>query len=74
MALLPVWCPVLQTYVTRVTDSAGCVAAVFCPEFDRSSRTCRMKREALRYGAFSPLVAAMPDNPVADLFARCTMS
>jgi hypothetical protein len=74
MAFRSIWCPVLQGYVARVTDPAGCVAAVFCCEFDRPTRTCRMKREAVRYGAFSPLMAAQSDNPVVDLFTRCGMS
>jgi hypothetical protein len=74
MALRSIWCPVLQRYVTRVTDPDGCVAAIFCSEFDRTTRTCRMKREALRCGAFAPLTTAQLDNAVADLLARCRMS
>jgi hypothetical protein len=74
MALRSIWCPVLQSYVTRVTDPAGCVAAVFCSEFDRTTRTCRMKLEAFRYGAFSPLMPAHLDAAVADRIARCRMS
>jgi hypothetical protein len=74
MPLRSIWCPVLQSYVTRVTDPAGCVAAVFCSEFDRTTRACRMKREAVRYGAFSPLMTAPLDDAVADRLARCRMS
>jgi hypothetical protein len=73
MALKSTWCPVLQGYVTCVTDPAGCVAAVFCAEFDRSSHTCRMKREAYQYGAFSPLATAGFNDSVNDLLARCPM-
>jgi hypothetical protein len=74
MALRSIWCPVLQSYVTRVTDPAGCVAAVFCSEFERTTRACRMKREAFQYGAFSPLMTAPLDAAVADRLARCGMS
>ena len=74
MALRSIWCPVLQSYVTRVTDPAGCVAAVFCSEFDRTTRACRMKREAFRYGAFSQLMTAPLDDAVADRLARCRIS
>ena len=74
MALRPIWCPVLQSYVTRVTDPTGCVAAVFCAEFERTTRACRMKREAFRYGAFTPLIGAPLDAAVADRLARCQMS
>ena len=74
MALRPIWCPVLQSYVTRVTDPAGRVAAVFCSEFDRKTRACRMTREAFRDGAFSRLMTAPLDDAVADRLARCRMS
>jgi len=74
MALRSIWCPVLQSYVTRVTDPSGCVAAVFCCEFDRTTRACRMKREAFRCGAFTPLIGAPLDAAVADRLARCRMS
>ena len=73
MALQPTWCPVLQGYVTRVTDSTGWVAAVLCSELDRSHRVCRMKREALRVGAFVTLFPLSPDDAVADLVTRCPM-
>lgn len=74
MALRSIWCPVLQGYVARVTDPAGCVAAVFCAEFDRATRACRMKREAFEYGAFSPLMTAPLDDAAADRLAHCRMS
>ena len=73
MALKSTWCPVLQGYVTRVTDPAGGVAAVFCAEFDRASRTCRMKREAYRYGAFPALTTTTADDAVDQLLAQCPM-
>jgi hypothetical protein len=73
MAMESTWCPVLQNYVTRVTDSAGWVAAVFCPELDRSHHTCRMKREAVQYGAYLTLFPPSPDDSVADLVTRCPM-
>lgn len=74
MAIESTWCPVLQSYVTRVADSAGWVAAVFCPELDRSGHTCRMKREAFQYGAFVTLFPPSPDDSVADLVTRCPMA
>jgi hypothetical protein len=73
MALKSTWCPVLQGYVTQVTDPAGCVAAVFCAEFERSSRTCRMKREAYQYRTFSALTTATAVDALNDRRAHCTM-
>ena len=74
MAFESTWCPVLQSYVARVTDSTGWVAAVFCPELDRTRHTCRMKREAFHYGSFMTLFPPSPDDSVADLVARCPMA
>jgi len=74
MALETTWCSVLQSYVTQVTDADGWVAAVFCPELDRSRHTCRMKREAVRYGASQLLFPPSPDDSVAELVTRCPMA
>lgn len=74
MAIESTWCPVLQSDVTRVSDSSGWVAAVFCPEFDRSRHTCRMKRDAFEQGAFMLLFPPSPDEPIGDLVSRCPMA
>jgi hypothetical protein len=74
MAMESTWCPVLQSYVTCVTDSDGWVAAVFCPELDRSRHTCRMKREALLFGALQSLFPPSAEASVADLVAKCPMA
>ena len=74
MAFESTWCPVLQGHVTRVTDSTGWVAAVLCPELDRSHHTCRMKREAFQYGAFVTIFPPSPDDSVANLVTRCPMA
>ncbi len=74
MALRSSWCPVLQSYVTRVTDLEGALAAVFCSEYEKSTRTCRMKRETLDRGPLSQLMKRASENPLADTMARCTMS
>lgn len=74
MAIESTWCPVLQHDVTRVTDSSGWVAAVFCPELDRSRHICRMKRDAFEQGAFMMLFPPSPDDSVGDLVSRCPMA
>jgi hypothetical protein len=73
MALESTWCPVLQNQITCVTDSAGWVAAVLCPELDRSHHTCRMKREAFQYGAFLTLFSASAVDAFVDVVSRCRM-
>jgi hypothetical protein len=73
MAIRSSWCPVLQGYVTRVTDLEGSVAAVFCSEYQKATRTCRMKREALDCGPLAQCMKLASENPLGDSLARCTM-
>jgi hypothetical protein len=73
MAIRSSWCPVLQSHVTRVTDLEGSVAAVFCSEYQKATRTCRMKREALDCGPLSQFMRLASENSLADSLARCPM-
>ncbi len=74
MAINSSWCPVLQSYVTRVTDLEGAVAAVFCAEYEKGTRTCRMKREAFDCGPLSQLMKHASEHSLAHPLTRCTMS
>lgn len=74
MAIRSSWCPVLQGYVTRVTDPEGAVAAVFCSEYEKGTRTCRMKRGAFDCGPLSQLMKHASDHLLAGRLTRCTMS
>jgi hypothetical protein len=67
------WCPVRQSYVTHVTIFEGAVATVFCSEYQRGTRTCRMKREALDSGPLSQLVMDGTEHSLADRLTHCTM-
>ena len=57
MAINSVWCPVLQTHVTYVTDLDQRVVRVVCYEYDTTTSTCRMKRRALERGPLAQLLA-----------------
>lgn len=45
------WCPVLKTHVTYVTDLDDKVSRVICYEYEETTRTCRVKRQARSDGA-----------------------
>jgi len=73
LAIRSSWCPVLQSYVTHVTIFDGAVATVFCSEYQRGTRTCRMKREAFDCGPLSQLMKHGSEHSLADRLTRCTM-
>ena len=74
MAINSVWCPVLQTHVTRVTDLEGAVVTVNCYEYDKATHTCRMKQTALRGGPLSQLLAHVSENALTDATVTCAIA
>jgi hypothetical protein len=73
MAIKSIWCPVLQTHVTCVTDLEGKIVKVVCCEYDEATRTCRMKQAATRVGPISHLLLGASENTLADHSLRCTI-
>ena len=47
MGTKTIWCPVLQTHVTCITDLEGQVVRVICYEYEEATGTCRMKRGSM---------------------------
>lgn len=74
MAIKSVWCPVLQTHVTYVTDLEGAVVTVVCYEYDKATRTCRMKKAAFEGGPLSQLLTRVSENALADAMVGCAIS
>ena len=73
MAINAVWCPVLQGYVTCVTDFEGVVSTVICHEYESVTRTCRMKQSAHKAGPLSQFLARVSGNALADRSVRCAI-
>ena len=71
MAIKTMWCPVLQTHVTSVTDLDQRVIRVICYEFEEATRTCRVKRRALQGGPLAQLLMRASDNALADPLVSC---
>ena len=74
MAINAVWCPVLQTHVTCVTDLEGAVVTVICYEYDETAHTCRMKQAALKGGPLSQLLARVSENALTGAMATCAIA
>ena len=73
MAINSVWCPVLQTHVTCVTDLEGVIVTVICYEYDKATHTCRMKQAAQKGGPLSQLLARVSENALADGLVNCAI-
>ena len=73
MAIKSVWCPVLQTHVTHITDLEGRVVWVVCYEFEEATRTCRMKRRALESGPLAQLLTHVSDDGLANPLVSCAI-
>lgn len=73
MRIETVSCPVLGTMVTRVVDLEGRVDRVICPEYQASTRTCRVKRTAGTAPPLSRLLQRVHDNTVAEHTATCSL-
>lgn len=74
MAIKSVWCPVLQSHVTYVTDLEDTVVTVVCYEYDKATGTCRMKKAAFEGGPLSQLLMRVSENALADPMVGCTIS
>ena len=73
MAIKSVWCPVLQTHVTSVTDLEGVTVTVVCYQYDKATHTCRMKQAALKGGPLSQLLARASENALGDRLINCAI-
>ena len=73
MAINSVWCPVLQTHVTCVTDLEGTVVRVVCSEYDKATRTCRAKQKALEGGPLAQLLTRVSESTLANHAVSCAM-
>lgn len=74
MPIKSVWCPVMQSHVTSVTDFEGAIVRVVCYEYEEATRTCRMKREALEGGPLAQLLNRVSENTLADRNVRCAVA
>ena len=73
MAFKPVWCPVLQTHVTCVTDLEGTIMKVVCSEREERTHACRLKQAAIQAGPLSKLLEQASENTFTDRTLLCVL-
>jgi hypothetical protein len=73
MAISSIRCPVLGARVTKVTDLEGTVTRVICPEYDASSRRCRLTMSIGEGGPLSQLLERVSENTLATRSTRCVL-
>jgi hypothetical protein len=74
MEINSAWCPVLRARVARLTTFEGEVTKVICPEFDASSKTCRVKKAARQGGPLSQLLDSVAEQSLAHPDTRCNLA
>ena len=73
MSIYSTYCPVLQATVTRVADFEGTVTRVFCPEYEPSTRSCRVKMQASGGGPLSQLLERLAEGTLDHRGYRCDL-
>ena len=73
MAIKVVWCPVLRTHVTCITDLEERIVKVVCVERDDATHACRIKQTAMQGGPLSKLLARASASMLADRTVTCAL-
>jgi hypothetical protein len=73
MSINSAFCPVLQTTVARMADFEGTITRVFCPEYDPSTRSCRVKLQGAGGGPLSQLLERLADGTLDRRGYRCDL-
>lgn len=71
MPMTTVYCQVLGSRVTCLTDLEGTVTRVICPAFEPAAGLCRFRREALSGGLLSQLMERVAEDTLAARDSRC---
>ena len=74
MPMTSVRCPVLRADVTRITDFEGVPTTIICPQFDKPTGLCRLKRNALDGGPLSQLLDRVEEQTLGSRSTRCDLS
>jgi hypothetical protein len=74
MTINSAWCPVLHGRVTTITTLEGDIIKVICPEFEDSSKTCRVKKAVGLGGPLSQLLERVTEESLAEPDPRCDLA
>jgi hypothetical protein len=71
MALKTVRCHVLRSNISMVTDFEDNVTQVICPEYDKATGACRLKKRASSGGPLSTFVARASEDTLENRAVGC---
>jgi hypothetical protein len=74
MPVESVWCHVLGTNITRVTDFEGVTTRLICPEYDEADGLCRLRMRTRGGGPLSQFLDRVIENDIAERSTRCELS
>jgi hypothetical protein len=67
-------CPVSHSRVTTLATFEGLVTTVICPEFEHSTKTCRIRKSAGLGGPLSQLLERVDEESLTDSGTRCVLA
>ncbi len=74
MQVTSVRCRVLRAHVTRVTDFEGEPTTIICPEYQKPTGICRLKKNAFDGGPLSQLLERVEEQTLGSRGTRCDLS
>ena len=73
MAITSVYCPVLGSHVTRVTDLEGQTTKIICHELEEPAGVCRLKRQSQQGGPLSQLLERVSEGTLQTRDLHCML-
>jgi hypothetical protein len=73
MPMHPVHCGVSGKTIYRVTDLEDHVIQMVCPEYDKASSACRIRRAALGGGPLAQFLERASEDTLARRDTRCLL-
>lgn len=74
MAIQVVRCAISGVAVTRVTDLEGRTTRLICPDYDESSKTCRIRRATLGGGPLAQLLDRLSEGTLDRRGTHCDLA
>lgn len=73
MPIATVYCPVIRSNVTRVTDLEGQPSKVICSEYQEPTGICRLKKGAKDGGMLSQLLQRVSESTLDTKDLNCVL-
>lgn len=67
-------CPVSHSRVTTLTTFEGLVTTIICPEYEPSTKTCRIRKSTVQGGPLAQFLERVDEESLADSGTRCLLA